>query len=237
LLGEAIRKLALRLGADKVGFADLSAYENEFGISRPLTARYPRAISIGVALLDDVVETIGPDGPTPIYAHHYRQVNALLDRVAFEVARFCASKGFRALPIPASMTVNEERQLGHISHKAVAVLAGLGWLGKSLLVITPDRGPRVRFTTVLTNAPLPTGEPMKCRCGDCRACVDACPAGAIRDVRFELRPRRREDALDVQACLSLLEEFARRPGIGELVCGICVKACPYGARGEELPAT
>ena len=114
MLGEAIRKLALRLGADKVGFADLSAYEDGFGISRPLTARYPRAISMGVALLDDVVETISPGGPTPLYAHHYRQMNALLDRVALEVARFCASKGFRALPIPASLTVDEERQLGHI---------------------------------------------------------------------------------------------------------------------------
>ena len=159
----------------------------------------------------------------------------LLDRVALEVARFCASKGFRALPIPASLTVDEERQLGHISHKAVAVLAGLGWMGKSTLVITPDRGPRVRFATVLTDAPLPAGEPMECQCGPCRACVEACPVGAIRDVRFRLRPARREDALDVQACLSFLEKFAGDPRIGELICGICVKACPYGARRELQP--
>ena len=180
MLEKAIRELALRLGADKVGFADLSAYEDEFGISRPLLARYPRAISVGVALLDDVVATIGPDGPTPLYAHHYRQVNALLDRIALEVARFCASKGFRALPIPASMTIDEGRQLGHISHRAVAVLAGLGWMGKSTLVITPEFGPRIRFVTVLTDAPLTPGEPMKCQCGDCVACVEACPAKAIK---------------------------------------------------------
>jgi len=228
LLEDEIRHLASSLGVDKVGFADLSGYEDEFGISGRLLEAYPRAISLGVVLLDEVVETIGPDGPSPIYAHHYGQVNALLDRAALAVARFCKRKGHRALPIPASQIVDWDRQLGRISHKAVAVLAGLGWLGKGLLVRTPDHGPRVRFATVLTDMPLEVGEPMRCRCGSCRACVDACPAGAIRDVSFELRPGRRDEVFDYLACLRKLEEFARDPAIGELVCGICIKVCPYG---------
>jgi len=239
-LDQKVRELTEALGADKIGFADLSGYQNEFGITSALLERFPRAISIGVGLLDEVVETVGPSGPSPLYAHHYRQVNALLDRVALELAHFLTSKGHRVLPISASLTVDEERQLGHISHKAVAVLAGLGWMGKSTLVITPDRGPRVRFATVLTDAPLPPGELIECQCGPCRACVEACPVGAIRDVRFRLRPARREDALDVAACLSFLERQARDPRISELVCGICVKACPFGGqkgRGGRLPAS
>jgi len=237
LFEEGIRRLAHSLGVDKVGFADLSGYEDEFGISERLIRAYPRAISLGVVLLDEVIETIGPDGPSPIYAYHYRQVNALLDHVALLVAKFCKEKGYRALPLPASQIVDWPRQLGRISHKAVAVLAGLGWLGKSLLVITPDHGPRVRFTTVLTDMPLETGEPLRCRCGSCRACVEACPAKAIKDVRFEIRPRRRDDVFDYLACLKKLEEFARDPSIGELVCGICVKVCPYGRKGQSKART
>jgi len=233
---EEIRALAKAAGADKIGFADLSSYEDEFGISRRLLEEYPRAISIGVVLPPEVIDTIGPDGPSPAYARCYRRANALLDRVARLVASFCSSRGYRALAVPASRIADWERQLGLISHKAVAVLAGLGWMGKSLLVVTPDHGPRVRFATVLTDMPLEVGEPMRSRCGPCRACVEACPAGAIRDVRFDLRPRSRDEVFDYRACLEKLVEFARRPGIGELICGICIKACPYGSgQGRDVP--
>jgi len=230
---EEVEALARALGADTVGFADLSAYEDELGASGELLARYPRAISVSVALLDDVVDTIRPDGPSPLYAHHYRQVNALLDQIILRLARFCRSKGYRALPVPPALISDWDTLSGPISHKAVAVLAGLGWMGKSTLVITPEYGPRMRFATVLTDMPLEAGEPMECRCGPCRACVVACPAGAIKDVSFKLRPARREDAVDVRACMRKLEEFARDPSIGELVCGVCVKVCPFGRRGRR----
>ena len=226
---DEIKALARAVGADKVGFADLSSYEDEFGISKRLLKKYSRAISIGVVLPREVIETIGPDGPSPAYARCYRRANALLDRAAREIASFCSSKGYRALAVPASRITDWERQLGLISHKAAAVLAGLGWMGKNLLVITPDHGPRVRFATVLTDMPLEVGKPVRSKCGPCRACVEACPAGAIRDVSFDLKPRSRNEVFDYRACLEKLMEFARRPGIGELICGICIKACPYSS--------
>jgi len=229
LYEDEIKALARAVGADKVGFADLSSYEGEFGISRRLLKKYSRAISIGVVLPREVIETIGPDGPSPAYARCYRRANALLDRAAREIASFCSSKGYRALAVPASRITDWERQLGLISHKAAAVLAGLGWMGKNLLVITPDHGPRVRFATVLTDMPLEVGKPMRSKCGPCRACVEACPAGAIRNVSFDLKPRSRDEVFDYRACLEKLMEFARRPGIGELICGICIKACPYSS--------
>ncbi|RLI11143.1 epoxyqueuosine reductase [Candidatus Bathyarchaeota archaeon] len=222
-----LKALSRALGIVKIGFADLSGYEDEFGITGPLLERYPRAISMGVVMPDEVLASIGPDGPSPAYARWYRQANELLDRAAVEIASFCASKGHRALPVPASRIVDWERQLGVISHKAVAVLAGLGWMGKSLLVVTPDKGPRVRFATVLTDMPLETGEPMRSRCGPCRACVEACPAKAIRDVAFDLRPEGRDAVFDYGACLQKLVEFSTMPGVGELICGICIRACPY----------
>ena len=43
---------------------------------------------------------------------------------------------------------------GNISHKAVARTEGIGWQGKSLLIVSPQYGPRIRLATVLTDMPL-----------------------------------------------------------------------------------
>lgn len=81
--------------------------------------------------------------------------------------------------------------------KLAAHLAGLGWIGKSCLLITPEHSPHVRWVTVLTDPPLlPTGTPMEQKCGACTACVDICPQHAFigrsfcseepREARFDV---------------------------------------------------
>ncbi|MCK9565162.1 MAG: hypothetical protein M0Q43_03825 [Methanothrix sp.] len=72
----------------------------------------------------------------------------------------------------------DERVAVVFSHKLAAHMAGLGWIGKSCLLITPEAGPRVRWASVLTDAPMKaTGYAMAERCGECRKCVDVCPHG------------------------------------------------------------
>jgi hypothetical protein len=61
------------------------------------------------------------------------------------------------------------------AHKLAAHLAGLGWIGKSCLLLTEQFGPRVRFVSVLTDAPLEAGSPLDKPCGKCQVCIDACP--------------------------------------------------------------
>ena len=78
----------------------------------------------------------------------------------------------------------KDRQLGFFSHKLAAHLAGLGWIGKSCLLVTLEVGPRVRWASVLTDAPLMAGEPLEERCGECRGCVEVCPAGAFSGRSF-----------------------------------------------------
>jgi epoxyqueuosine reductase QueG len=63
---------------------------------------------------------------------------------------------------------------------------------------------------------LPTDNPIEESCGECRECIDACPAGAIKESAAEL---------DISACKAQLETFRKRPGIGHHICGICVKVC------------
>jgi epoxyqueuosine reductase len=70
--------------------------------------------------------------------------------------------------------------------------------------------------TVLTDAPLEAGKPLEGDCGDCRACVAACPAGAIHASSKDF---------DLSACKAKLDEFVRLQFIGQHICGVCVKAC------------
>jgi epoxyqueuosine reductase QueG len=221
-------------GADLAGVADLRPFKKEYRtLPEDLLNPYARVVSMAVALGADVVGGI-TDRPTPEYAVHYREVNALLDSIASRAVQLITGYGFRAEAVPASRILNGKELLGSISHKAVAVMAGLGWQGKSLLVVNPVFGSRVRLATVLTDMPLEPDSPVENMCGECSECADACPAGAIRGVlpagsRYESR----EDAVDIKACNRRTLENKAAPEIGAQVCGVCIKVCPYGNRGPE----
>jgi epoxyqueuosine reductase QueG len=171
-----LKTFARSLGADLIGVADLDPLRKGLPLfPENLIESYCYGLSIGVRLKDEVIEDI-EDGPTPEYAQHYRDVNAALDTISAQVVQWVKEKGFRVKAIPAAETVNEISLLGSISHKAVARMAGLGWQGKSLLLINPEYGPRVRLVTVLTDMPLTPDRPIENRCGKCLECVKACPA-------------------------------------------------------------
>ena len=185
---------------------------------------------MGIALLDPLVEML-PDrernGGGALYRHHaYDVVNAALDQLALRVANRLQREGYRALPVAASRRTDEARICGPFSHKLAAHLAGLGWIGRSCLLITPDHGPRVRWVTVLTDAPLmPTGSPMESRCGSCLACVAACPVQAFTGRLFD-PDAPREARFDAAACDRFFKEVEQRTG--SAVCGMCLWVCLYG---------
>jgi len=225
-----VKAFATKLGADLVGIADLSLYHDLYGFSKPLLEEFPFAISIAVRLSNSVIDKITEEDPTEIYVHHYRAINALLDEIAIRVANYCQAKGHHALPIPAAQILDQGRLLGAVSHKAIAVLAGLGWQGKSLLVINKHFGPRIRLVSILTTLPLIPGKPLKNCCGNCIACIKICPVGAIKGASFQERAPSREEAIDIQACNLRLTSIANNPRYGSKVCGLCIKACPWGRK-------
>ncbi len=232
---EQVRAVAENCGADFFGIADLTGVADVLDRGGPSVAGYPRAVSLGIGLPDPLVDRLGePHDRTgdALYRYHtYSVVNPALDRCALLVARCLADSGYRALPVPASLRTDETRIAGPVSHKLAAHLAGLGWIGRSCLLVTPSRGPRVRWITVLTDAPLaPTGGPSEPRCGECRACVDACPARAFTG-RLFAPGEPREARFDAAACdrhIRALED-AGEPA----VCGLCVAVCPWGRREAE----
>jgi epoxyqueuosine reductase QueG len=215
-------------GADLVGIADLAPLKQGLPVIPPdLLAPYHYAISIAVRLESGIIDVI-TDGPTQAYADHCRNLNVKLNDLTSRVTAWIMEQGYAAHAIPASQSVDEVRLLGNLSHKAVAITAGLGWQGKSLLLVTPQHGPRVRLATVLTDLPLEPGAPVRNRCGTCRECTNACPAGAIRNVSTDHHYERREDAIELAKCHAQLLAFKARPEIGYTFCGVCIAACPFG---------
>lgn len=178
-----------------------------------LNTTLPRAIVFGFILSRSVLATI-KDRPTLIYKHHYKTVNWILDQTACHVAAFLERHNVEALAIPASQTIDKEHKKGHISHISLGKRAGLGYIGRNGLLIHPKYGAQVRYVTVLTDLDFSPDEPLDLSCGECHACIEACPAQAIT-----------EDGVDIEKCYEKLCAFAGMRGIGQHICGVCVKVC------------
>ena len=163
---QRVKSRILNGGADLVGIADAGPLKALALNPIDLLDGYECAVSIAIRLPTAIFDTISKR-PTPIYSATYQTVNRMLDELALHTALSLEKDGFRSLPIPASQVLDRKEWSGAISHKAVARMAGLGWQGKNLLLITPQYGSKVRLVTVLTNAPLIVDAPIKNRCGNC----------------------------------------------------------------------
>ena len=212
---ESLKKFTSALGVSLFGVADITEARNEFSLEEKLRNSFVWAISLGQRLIRSVLEDI-VDKPTPLYFHLYRQVNFFLDRAVLLLSSHIQDSGYNALPIPASQIINWERQQGHLSHKKIGRLAGLGWIGRNNLLVNPKLGSQFRLVTVLTDMPLLPDKPLDSDCGECMLCLSSCPAAAIKE--------RKED-FNHQACFEKLKEFRRSGIVSQFICGVCVKAC------------
>ena len=236
-LTSAIKSIVDAEGIEFLGVADLSSAQDAIlAQGGTEVARFPRAVSIGKTLVHAIVDGLCVAANTraaELYRYYcYDLVNDRLDKVALRISSVLQARGFAALPVPAApRAVVLDRLCGIFSSKMAAHLAGLGWIGKSCLLVTPEVGPRVRWASVLTDAPLPpTGKPMPPRCGDCQACVKACPAAA-----FTGRPFVPEEHRDARFRAADCDQHLRamKEQIGLRVCGMCVKVCPHGRKAPQ----
>jgi epoxyqueuosine reductase len=231
-----LEKLAGEMGADLFGVADLTVAHDLIFEKEDYLGKFPWAVSIGFRLIDSVVDAlIRHSDPAVVFTYLalYDSVNSRLDQIALLTAKKIQETGYLAYPVPASQSIDAYRFSTHkklgltgaFSHKLAAHLAGLGWIGKSCLLITPQYGPRVRFATVLTNAPLKAGSPIDPKCGVCRECVDICPPKAFTGVDFNASEPR-EIRFNAHLCRDYC--ISREDKLGVRMCGLCVSICPYG---------
>lgn len=212
-----LKKNSLARGAQLFGVAEISDARQkvDFRIADELKLKANRAVCLGVGLSKLLLSDIKTE-PTRLYYHHYRMANMFLDQLAFAVASWIQAQGFLSVPIAASQIVDWQTQSAHVSHKKLGVLAGLGWIGRNNLLVSPDFGSQFRLTTILTDMPLKADKPLKNDCGHCFDCLRACPAGAIK-----------EDQRDFGhlICYEHLKGYQQRNIVGQYICGVCVKAC------------
>jgi epoxyqueuosine reductase len=115
---------------------------------------------------------------------------------------------------------------GPILERDFAALAGVGWHGKSTMLVHPKLGTWFFLAEILTTLDLAPDEPMADHCGKCTRCMVACPTGAITAPQ-KLDARRCISYLTIENKGSIPEEF--RIAIGDRIygCDDCLTACPW----------
>jgi len=221
-LSQELRELSMREGADLFGIADADCF-----LDRVYQGNKPQdfmdgvrsVVIVAVAIPSGAVDPL-PKG-RPEYTNTLMAATVTLRTMSFKLARHLERKGFKASIVP-----NEGSEFGYwyadrkslmadLSVKWAAYHAGLGNYGINHLLITPEYGPRVRLTAILTNAVLEHGKPamplIHEKCKDCHRCVAVCPVQALH-ANGEIHKHKCGDYMFSQ--------------LGGMRCGLCLKACP-----------
>ncbi|MFC1864699.1 hypothetical protein ACFLYG_02595 [Chloroflexota bacterium] len=258
-LADEIKGTALSRGATLVGIASADRFEGAPEGHRPWDL-LPGATAVIVMALR-VPNGVLKSSNLRLYRNVANHLEHELNKLAYEVAMFMEDKGYAASPVAPDIPLDMQQDSGlrgDFSHKHAAVQAGLGWLGTSTLLLTPQFGPRVRLVSVISNVPLKADPKIKEEvCRTCVACVKACPVKAIQEngeidklkclrqcmpygygglYRFirefmatESEENRRE--LLRQPKVMELHQFVRA---GNYSCANCVKVCPVGKSAEKV---
>lgn len=237
-----LRKLTTLNGGDLFGVASPNPLSGAPEGFRPqnLLPGCKSVIVVGKRLSDATVETT----PSRMFDTLYSAVNSFIDQLMLRVTDTLIREGYQAVGVgPHSLDGKQLR--GDISQKHAAVTAGLGRFGLQSLVLTPEFGPRQRWGTVITDAPLKLDLPLEenpCRPEKCgQICLTSCPAkvfsprdtGAISDPDFLPGGLWFYWNVDRFACSSYRAQRKKELSWvteGGHACAICMKVCPVGKK-------
>ncbi len=125
---------------------------------------------------------------------------------------------------------------GAILEKAWGAAAGLGWIGKNTLLMNRTQGSWFLLGGLVLSCAVEPDPPVANHCGECRACLDACPTGAFT-APWQLDARKCISYLTIELRSAIPTEL--RHGVGEWLfgCDICQDVCPWNHRAPLATAT
>jgi epoxyqueuosine reductase len=236
MTADELGRLASELGLDLVGTAPAGAYERterdirerrarglfadmRFTMARPEVSCHPERLLDGARTVISAAWCYYAQGPEPgpdegrlpryTWSDAYGELRSRLDSLGRRLGG-----DYRVL-----VDSND-----HVDREA-AVRSGVGFYGKNTMVITPTHGSWVVLGTLVTDVVIEATQPLDLDCGSCRACIDACPTGALDD----------PGTLDATKCLSywtqapepIPEPFRARLGNSVYGCDVCQDVCPW----------
>jgi len=224
-IGLKIKEELTSLGADVVGFGSLEELPVDVREGLPVgiivAVKYPKEVIRGIAEL-----------PTQEYADWYDRLNRRLDMIVSSGAKLLRDMGFQAIAQTREYVGSgEKKDNTRLPHKTVATRAGIGWIGKSALLVTEEYGSAIRLSSILTDAPLETAQPVNdSRCGSCMVCANACPGAAVSGKVWEVGIYR-DEFFDPVICRRTARERAKLGFNGDItICGKCIEICPHTRR-------
>jgi len=216
LTSEIVKKYGLNAGASIVGIAASKDFNLAPKGFRPVDVLEGclSVIVLGVSFPKEVLCDV------TTYTASRNEILKKVTGMAKEVAKHIKHDGFKAKEISGAGgkwvdSNGRKEQLGYISLKHAAELAGLGVIGKNYLLTNPEYGNLLWFSAVLTDADLIPEKKIKYKiCDKCNKCVKACPSGALEDPKlFGRKECSKYFTIENKQFL--------------IKCFLCRKICPY----------
>lgn len=208
-LNQEIENILKNQGAKLIRFVSISHLDEK------QNRQLPNAIVFALPLTATYIKEVF-DTPNYVQARvednfnfdddEYLQTEHKTGEITDELATFIKEKGYEAIPqsdeaLVAEGLFNFETKESVLPHKTIALLGGLGWIGKNNLLITPEYGAAQCLGTVITDAPLETVlyEPCLPKCDTCTVCANICEKQVLKRKIWSIALLR-DEIVDVYGC-------------------------------------
>lgn len=200
------------------GHVDILRFVDISGLDVRQNRSLPNAILIGIGVNPQFIKMVS-DHTNYIHTNEdeYAQTEKRAGVIADKLAKALIERGYKALSQSDRGLMKENAfdyytKTSVLPHKTIAILAGLGWIGKNNLLITPEYGAAQCLGSVLTDAPLYVDchAPNPSKCGKCTVCVNTCHKKALKGRDWN-RFISRDDIINVSECNTCLRCMVNCP--------------------------